>query len=124
LELNGTHQLLVYADGINLLGNNINTIKENTETHLRVSKDIGLEINVENTKYMIMSHHQNSGQNQITRIANKKLEIVAKFKYLRMTQIKMTCVMKARADQIQGMLAIVQSESFCLHISYKKKTKY
>jgi hypothetical protein len=42
----------------------INTINENTETLLEASRDVGLEINAEKTKYMIMSRHQNSGQNQ------------------------------------------------------------
>jgi hypothetical protein len=41
--MNGTHQLLVYADDINLLGDSINTIKDNTETLLEAGKDIGLE---------------------------------------------------------------------------------
>jgi len=50
LELNGTHQLLVYADDVNL-DNSMNTIKENT--------DVGLQINAEKPKYMIMSHHLN-----------------------------------------------------------------
>jgi hypothetical protein len=49
------------------------------------SRDDGLEINVEKTKYMIMSCHQNSGQNQNIRIANESFENVAKFKFLGMT---------------------------------------
>jgi hypothetical protein len=63
LKLNGTHQLLVYADDVTLLGDSVNTIKENSETFLWASRDIGLEINAEKTKYMIMSVHPNSGQN-------------------------------------------------------------
>jgi hypothetical protein len=87
LELNGTQQLLVYADDVNLLGDSVNTIKENSETILILgaSRDIGLEINAEKTKYMIMSHHPNSGQNQNIRVANELLENVASFKYLGMT---------------------------------------
>jgi hypothetical protein len=53
LKLNGTHQLLVYADGVNLLGDNRDTTKRSRETLIDASKEVGLEINTEKTKYML-----------------------------------------------------------------------
>jgi hypothetical protein len=63
LKLSGTHQLLAYADDVNLLGDNIDTIKTNTETLIDASKEVGLEINVEKTRYVLLSRQQNVGQN-------------------------------------------------------------
>jgi hypothetical protein len=70
---------LVYADDINLLGDSINAIRENTETLLEVSRDVDLEINAEKTKYRTVSRHQNSEHNQNIRIVNESFENVAKF---------------------------------------------
>jgi hypothetical protein len=53
--LDGAHQLLAYADDVNLLGDNINTIKKNTETLTDASKQVGLEINRENQVYVDIS---------------------------------------------------------------------
>jgi hypothetical protein len=61
LKLNGTHQLLAYADDVNQLGDNIDTVKENKETLIDASKAVGLEINVEKTKYILVSCPQNVG---------------------------------------------------------------
>jgi hypothetical protein len=69
MKLNGTRKLLAYADDVNLLRENINTINKNTETLIDASKEVGLEVNVEKTKYMLVSRDQNAGQNR-----GKKLE--------------------------------------------------
>jgi hypothetical protein len=54
---------LVYADDVNILGDNIDNINKNTQTLIDASKEIGLEVNTEKTKYMLLSHHQSAGQN-------------------------------------------------------------
>jgi hypothetical protein len=79
LKLNRTHQLLAYADDVNLLGDNIDTINKNTETLVDAmsSKAVGLEINIEKAKYMLLSHHQNVGQNWDIKIANRLFENVS-----------------------------------------------
>jgi hypothetical protein len=80
LELNGTHQLLAYADDVNLLGDNVYTVHKNTETLIDASKEVGLEINRENVVYVA---------NLVTRmqvkIADSSFENVSQFKYLEMT---------------------------------------
>jgi hypothetical protein len=44
LKLNGPHQPLAYADDVNLLGDNIDTLKKNTEALIDANKEVGLEI--------------------------------------------------------------------------------
>jgi hypothetical protein len=55
LKLKGTHQLLAYADDMNLLGDNVETIKKNTETLIDATNEVGIEVNIKKTKYMLVS---------------------------------------------------------------------
>jgi len=55
LQLNGTHQLLAYADDVNILGGSIHTLKENAETLVAATREIGLEVSADKTEYMVMS---------------------------------------------------------------------
>jgi hypothetical protein len=82
LKLNGTHQCLLYADDVNLLGDNMDTIKRNAETLIDASKEDDLEVIAEKTKYMLLFPHQNAGKNLDIKIANRCFENVAQFKYL------------------------------------------
>jgi hypothetical protein len=73
LKLKGTH--LVYADDVNLLGDITDSIKKNTETLIDASKEVGLEVNTEKTKYMLLSRHQNASQNHDIKIVNRGLKM-------------------------------------------------
>jgi nitrous oxide reductase len=81
LKLNGTHQLLVYADDVNMLGGSIRDIEKNTEAFVVINKEICLEVNAEKTKYMVMSRDQNAGHNHNIKTGNKSFERVEEFKY-------------------------------------------
>jgi hypothetical protein len=63
-----------------LLGDNIDTIKKNSETLTDASKEVGLEVNTEKTKYMSLSRHQNAGQNRDSKRVNRCFENMAQYK--------------------------------------------
>jgi hypothetical protein len=83
LKLNETHQLPVYDDDVNLLGDYIDTKKKNIETLIDASKKIGLEVNTEKTEYTrtLLSRRQNAGQNHDIKMANRCFENMAQLKY-------------------------------------------
>ena len=60
LKLNGTHQLLAYADDVNIVGGSIHTLMENAEALVAATREIGLEVSADKTKYMVMSRDQNA----------------------------------------------------------------
>jgi hypothetical protein len=66
---------------VNLLGDNIDTIKKNAETLIDASKEVGLEVNIKETKYMLLSYHHNTGKNYDLKVADRRFENVAKFRY-------------------------------------------
>jgi len=61
LKLNGTYQLLAYADDVNILAGSIHTLKENAEALAAATREICLEVIADKTKYMGMSRDQNAG---------------------------------------------------------------
>ena len=65
LKLNGTHQLLAYANDVNILGGSVHTVKENAEALVVAAKEIGLEVNADKTKYMVISRDPNAGRGTV-----------------------------------------------------------
>ena len=108
LKLNGTHQVLAYADDVNILGGSIQTLKENTEDLVAATREIGLEVSADKTKYMVMSRDQNGGRNHSVRIDNSTFERVEEFKYLGITLTNQNSI----PDEIKSRL---RSGNACYH---------
>ena len=82
LKLNAAHQLLVYSEDVNVEGGSVHTIQKNTEGLLVATKDIGLAVNADKTKYMVMSRRQKARRSYNIKIDKKSFKTVEEFKYL------------------------------------------
>jgi len=100
LKLNGTHQLLVYADDVNILGGSVHTVKENVKALIVASKETGLEVNADKTKYMVMSRNQNAGQSHSMKIDNSSFERVEELKYLGTTSTNQNSIQEEIKSRI------------------------
>ena len=76
------HQLLAYADDVNILGGSAHTVKENAEALLAATKENGLEVNADKTKYMVMSRDRIAGRGYSVKIDSSSIERVEEFIYL------------------------------------------
>jgi hypothetical protein len=92
LKLNGTHQLLVYTDDVNVLGGSVRSIKEKAEALLVACKQIELDVNADKTKYMFMFRDQKAGRSHSLKIDNSSFERVEEFKYLGTTLTNQNCI--------------------------------
>jgi len=79
LKLNGMHQLLAYVDDVKILGDRAHSVKENAEALLVATKEIGLEVIAEKTKYMVVSRNRNAGRDHSVKIDNSSIESVEEF---------------------------------------------
>jgi hypothetical protein len=83
---------LAFVDDVNTVGEIIDTIHKNTKALLDASMEVGLEVNPEKTKYVLVSRRQKAGQRQSIKIGNRSFESVAKFKYLVTTLTDQNCI--------------------------------
>ena len=112
---------MVYADDVNMLGGSIHTIKRNTGALVVASKEIGLEVNADKTKYMIMSRDQNAGRSHNIKIDNSSFEWVGDLKYLGKTLTNQNSIQEEiKRNWSQGMLALTRRRIFSLPVCYPK----
>jgi len=106
--LNETHQLLVYADVVYILVGSVHTIKKNTETLVVDSKETGLEVNADRTKYMVMSREQNAGRSHNIKPDNSSFERMEEFKCFGTTLTNQNSIQ-------EEMKSRLKSRSACYH---------
>jgi hypothetical protein len=90
LNLNGTHQFLPYANDVNIVGENIDTIQKNKVALLDAGKEVGLEVKPEKTK--LRPPCQKAVQRHCIKKANSSFLDVITLKYLGRTLTDQNCI--------------------------------
>jgi hypothetical protein len=78
-KLNGTHQLLAFADDVNILGGSVHGVKKNAETLVAAAKEILLLVNADKAMYMVVSRDQRAGRNHSVKVVSKSFEGLEEF---------------------------------------------
>jgi len=125
LNLNGTHQLLVYADDVNILRVSVYTIMKNIEALVVVIKEIGLEVNTIKTKlhgHVLISE---CGTNSLIKIDNSSFEKVVEFKFLGTNLTNQKSIQEEIKGRFKsGNAAIMRCRVFYLPVCYPERLKY
>ena len=108
LKLNGAYQLLACSDDVNILGGSIHTLKVNAEALVAATREIGLEVSADKTKYMVMSRDQNAGRRHSMKTENRSFEKVEEFTYLGTTLTNQNSIV----EEIKSRL---RSGNACCH---------
>ena len=121
MKLNGTHQLLAYADDVNILGGSVHTVKKNAEALVAATNEIGLEVNAHKTKYMTVFRDQNAGQIHSMKMDNSPIERVEEFKYLGTTTTNQNSIQEEIKSRLKlGNACYYSVQNFCLPVCYPK----
>jgi hypothetical protein len=107
-----------------ILGGNVHTAEKNTETLIVASKEMGLEVNSDKTKYTVMSRGQNAGQSHSIKTDDSCFERVEQFIYLGTTLTNQNYIQKEiKSGSMSGNACYrsVQSVSFSRLLSRKYK---
>jgi len=108
------------------LGGSIHTVKKNTAALMVASKENGPEVNVDKTKYMVMSRDQDAGQSHSMKIDNSSFERVQEFKYLGTTLTNQNSIqeeIKSRMNSGNACYHSVQNILSTILLSQNLKSK-
>jgi len=121
LKLNGTHQRMSYADDVNILEGSMHTLKENAEALVDATREIGLEVSADKSKYMVVPRNQNAGRIQNVRIDDSTSERLEEFKYLGTTLTKKNSFAEEIKSRLKSGNACYHSvQNLCLPGCYPK----
>jgi hypothetical protein len=121
MKLNGTYQLLVYADDVNILGGSICTMKKSTEALVVATEKFGLEVNADKTKYMVASRDQNAGRSHNVKIDNGSFERVEEFQYLGKTLTNQNSIQEEIKSRLKSeYLLSFHAEYFVFRFAIQK----
>ena len=92
-----------------MLGGSIHTVKKNAEALVVATKEIGLEVNADKTKYMAVSREQTAGLSHTMKVDNSSIERVEEFKYLGTTLTNQNSIQEEIKSRLKSGIACYHS---------------